>query len=97
MFSIEEKYRQQIEQEHQAQCDLIELGVIQAAGALAKETAESARNNDLTLSAVRALSSRLTLILNAFDKKADEVEAYKRYHEKCIKEELEANSGVQDA
>lgn len=97
MVSIDEKYRQQIEQEHQAQRDLIELGIIHAASALAKETVEAAENDDLTLLAVRALSRRLTLMLAAFDKKADEVESYKRYHEKCLQEELEAHAEVQDA
>lgn len=71
--------QQQILQERQLQCDLIEIGVTRAAGALIKENMEAVDDEVLTIQKVRLLANKLNMILDAFDVLNKDVDSYKQY------------------
>lgn len=71
--------QQQVLQEKQLQCDLIEIGVTRAAGALIKENMEAVDDEALTIQKVRLLANKLNMILDAFDTIHKDVESYKQY------------------
>lgn len=71
--------QQEIINDKQLQCDLIEIGVTRAAGMLIKEHMEAVDDEALTLQKVRLLANKLNSILYAFDTMQKDVDDYKRY------------------
>ncbi len=71
--------QQEIINDKQLQCDLIEIGVTRAAGVLIKENMEAVDDEALTLQKVRLLSHKLNSILYAYDTAQKDVDDYKQF------------------
>lgn len=79
--------QQEIINDKQLQCDLIEIGVTRAAGMLIKENMEAVDDEALTLQKVRLLSHKLNSILYAYDTAQKDVDDYKQFVAKSEEKE----------
>ena len=71
--------QKEIMQLRQTKLDLIESGIIRAAGALINESADAANDGRLTLANVTLLVHRLDEILAAYSDAKNDVDSFKDY------------------